>query len=193
MAMKQTVPPSTYPVTLAEAKLHLRVDVVDDDTLITALITAATDQAHHMVNRAIMTQTWTLTLDSFPDAIELTRMPVQSVTSVKYVDTNGVQQTLSSSLYSVDLADDFGYGYIVPAYNTTWPDTRDQVNAVEVVYVAGYASAAAVPQLIKTWILLRIASLYENRAAWTMGRDVINENPAVDRLLDRYRVGLYAA
>lgn len=193
MALKLTTPPSTYPVTLAEAKLHCRIDVADDDALVTALITAATDEVDHKLGRAIMAQTWTLTLDTFPDAIELTRVPVQSVTSVKYFDTNGTQQTLSPSLYSVDLSDDFSFGYIVPSYNTTWPDTRDQINAVEVIYVAGYANAAAVPQLIKTWVLLRIAALYENREAWTMGRDVINENPAVDRLLDRYRVGLYAA
>jgi uncharacterized phiE125 gp8 family phage protein len=193
MALKLTTAPSTYPVTLAEAKLHCRIDVANDDALVNALITAATEQADHMLGRALMPQTWTLTLGTFPDAIELTRVPVASVTSVRYYDTNGTQQTLSPSLYSVDTADDFGFGYVVPAYNTDWPAIRDQINAVEVIYVAGYANAAAVPQLIKTWILLRIAALYENREAWTMGRDVINENPAVDRLLDRYRVGLYAA
>jgi uncharacterized phiE125 gp8 family phage protein len=163
MALKLITPPSTYPVTLAEAKLHCRVDIADDDALITAFITAATETAEQKTGRAIMSQTWELTLDAFPDTLELTRVPVQSITSVKYYDTAGVQQTVSNTLYALDATDDFGFAHISPVYAGVWPTTRDQINAVAVRYVAGYADAASVPQSIKNWILLMVSTMYEPR------------------------------
>ena len=191
MALKLITAPSTYPVTLAEAKLHCRVDIADDDTLITALITAATEMAEQKTGRAIMTQTLELTLDAFPDAFELTRVPVQSVTSVKYYDTTGTQQTLSNTLYALDAADDFGFAHISPVYAGVWPDTRDQINAVAVRYVAGYADAASVPQSIKNWILLMVSTMYENRETEAYSSRAVSttvQMQFVDRLLDRYVV-----
>lgn len=191
MALKLITAPSTYPVTLAEAKLHCRVDIADDDTLITALITAATEMAEQKTGRAIMTQTLELTLDAFPDAFELTRVPVQSVTSVKYYDTTGAQQTLSNTLYALDAADDFGFAHISPVYAGVWPDTRDQINAVAVRYVAGYADAASVPQSIKNWILLMVSTMYENRETEAYSSRAVSttvQMQFVDRLLDRYVV-----
>lgn len=187
MALKLITAASTYPVTLAEAKLHLRVDTTDEDALITALITSATETVEQKLGRALMAQTWELTLDAFPDAFELTRVPVQSITSVKYYDASGVQQTLASNLYTLDNADDHGYAYVVPAYGTTWPETRDQVNAVSVRYVANYTT---VPEPIKSWILIAIATMYENRLAETVERNSVTTLGYVDRLLDRYKVAV---
>ena len=147
MALKLITASTALAVTLAEAKAHLRVDSSDEDTLITAMITSATETAEQITGRAIMPQTWELTLDAFPDALELTRVPAVSVTSIKYFDVAGVQQTLASNAYALDAADDFGFAYIVPAYDTGWPVTRDQINAVAVQYVAGYANAAGVPAM----------------------------------------------
>lgn len=191
MSLKLITAPSTYPVTLAEAKLHCRVDIADDDTLITALITAATEMAEQKTGRAIMTQTLELTLDAFPEAFELTRVPVQSITSVKYYDTTGTQQTLSNTLYALDAADDFGFAYISPVYAGVWPDTRDQINAVAVRYVAGYADAASVPQSIKNWILLMVSTMYANRETEAYSSRAVSttvQMQFVDRLLDRYVV-----
>ena len=191
MALKLITAPSTYPVTLAEAKLHCRVDIADDDTLITALITAATEMAEQKTGRAIMTQTLELTLDAFPEAFELTRVPVQRITSVKYYDTTGTQQTLSNTLYALDAADDFGFAYISPVYAGVWPNTRDQINAVAVRYVAGYADAASVPQSIKNWILLMVSTMYENRETEAYSSRAVSttvQMQFVDRLLDRYVV-----
>jgi len=191
MALKLITAPSTYPVTLAEAKLHCRVDIADDDTLITALITAATEMAEQKTGRAIMTQTLELTLDAFPEAFELTRVPVQSITSVKYYDTTGTQQTLSDTLYALDAADDFGFAHISPVYAGVWPDTRDQINAVAVRYVAGYADAASVPQSIKNWILLMVSTMYANRETEAYSSRAVSttvQMQFVDRLLDRYVV-----
>lgn len=185
MALKLITPASTYPVTLAEAKLHLRVDTSDEDTLINAFIAAATETAEQKLGRALMAQTWELTLDAFPDAFELTRVPVQSITSVKYYDVAGVQQTMSNTDYALDNADDNGFAYVVPAYGTTWPETRDQVNAVAVRYVANYST---VPEPIKSWILIAVSTMFENRTSEVVERAVPSALGYVDRLLDRYKV-----
>ena len=132
--------------------------------LITAYTVAATEAAEQMTCRALMPQTWELTLDAFPDALELTRVPVASVTSLKYYDSTGVQQTLLNTLYTLDSADDAGFAYVVPIYDGSWPSTRVQINAVALRYVAGYADAASVPESIKAWIKLMIGAMYESRS-----------------------------
>src|SRR5690348_16556758 len=104
MSLRLIADPATEPVSLAEAKAHLRVTASDEDALISALIIAAREAAEHELGRALITQTWEKTLDLFPDAIELTNPPVQSVASVQYLDIDGVEQTLSSVSYTLDNA-----------------------------------------------------------------------------------------
>lgn len=184
MSLRLVTPASALAVSLSEAKLHLRVDGTDEDTLITALITAATETAEQITGRAIMPQTWELTLDEFPAVIELTRVPVASVTSVTYVDTAGVTQTLTGTrLRNVD---DYASALIVPAYNAEWPDTLVDVDTVKVRFVAGYVNAAAVPEPVKSWIKLNVAAAYENRESVTSKQMVSLK--FVDGLLDRYKV-----
>lgn len=186
MALKLITPATELAVSLAEAKAHLKVDIADDDTLITAFIIAATELAEQATGRAIMPQTWELTLDAFPDAFELTRVPAVSITSLKYFDTSGTQQTLGSALYTLDNTDDFGSAFVVPVYSGVWPDTRAQINAVALRYVAGYAAAANVPDSIKAWIKLQVGAMYENREA--EGAVQTYALGFADRLLDRYKV-----
>lgn len=187
MAYKLITAPATEPVTLAEAKTHLNAVGTDDDTYITALIVAAREAAETVTERVLMTQTWELALDTFPDALELIRVPVQSVTSITYDDADGVATVLGASAYSLDTADDAGFAYIVPAYNTQWPVTQDSINAVRVRFVAGYASAAAVPQQVKQWILLRIGLLYKHREDVATGVSMAKV-PYLDSLLDGCRI-----
>ena len=186
MALKLITAAAALAVSLVEAKAHLRVTVADDDTLITALITAATETAEQMTGRALMPQTWELTLDAFPAAFELTRTPVASVTSLKYYDGAGVLTTLDGADYTLDTAHDFGPAYVVPAYGLAWPASRDQVNAVALRFVAGYASAAAVPEPIKAWIKLQVGAMYENREAEAVGQT--HALGFADGLLSRYKV-----
>jgi uncharacterized phiE125 gp8 family phage protein len=186
MALKLITAASALAVSLAEAKLHLRVDVAEEDALITAFITSATEAAEQITGRALMPQTWELTLDAFPDALELTRVPVASVTSLKYYDSTGVQQTLSNTLYTLDSADDAGFAYVVPVYAGSWPSTRDQINAVALRYVAGYADAASVPESIKAWIKLMVGAMYESRQL--EGTKQTYSLGFADRLLDRFKV-----
>lgn len=186
MALKLITAATGLAVTLIEAKAHLRVDTTDDDTLVEAMITAATEAAEQMTGRALMAQTWELTLDAFPDAVELTRVPVSAITSITYIDSTGAATVMAAPLYALDNADEFGFAYVVPVYAGVWPDTRAEINAVKVRYVAGYASAADVPQSIKSWILLQVGSIYANREGEAAGQ--VQKLGFVDALLSRYRV-----
>ena len=180
--------PASEPVSLSDAKLHLRVDGSDDDALISALIVAARQSAEHQTSRALITQTLRLTLDAFPsgsDGVELLRPPVQSISAVQYVDASGNTVTLSTTQYGVDTVSQ--PAWLLPVYGTAWPATRDQANAVQIDYVAGYGTAAAVPQAIKQWMLLAIGDMYASREATVIGT-IAERLSFFDQLLDPYRV-----
>ncbi len=169
----QLSPPAGEPLTLAEAKLHLRVDadITEDDSLITALIVTARQQAEHRTGRALMTQQWRLGLDQFlVDSLELPLPKLQSLQSVTYLDINGTRQTLANTEY--DVITDELVGRIIPAYGKSWPDCREHPGSVRVDYTCGFGAASDVPQSIKAWMLLAIAAWYENREALTAGLPV---------------------
>lgn len=189
MGLKLITGPTSEPIDLADAKLHLRIqaDQTDEDALIATVISAARQAAEHELGRSLMPQTWELALDTFPyDPIVLPRSPIMSITSVKYLDQEGALQTVDPAAYVLD-------DYSEPARlarvaGASWPHTSCQANAVLIRYTAGYVSALAVPAEIKQWMLLQIGAMYENREAETVG----HMQPVVlgfaDRLLDRYRV-----
>jgi uncharacterized phiE125 gp8 family phage protein len=190
MALIVITPPASEPVTPAEAKASpsFRVTGTTDDADITVLIKAARETAEAITRRALITQTLELVLDAFPTGgIDLYCPPIQSITSIKYIDTDGVEQTLSSALY--DLDSDTEPGMVAPAYGESWPATLDQINAVRVRYVAGYGAAADVPAAIKTWIKMRAGTLYDNPQAIVVGNLVTElKRDFVDGLLDPYRI-----
>jgi len=161
MATTLSAGPATEPITTAEAKLHLRVDHSIDDALIDSMTAAAREWAEAATGRKCVTQTWLLKLDAFPSEIRPPFPPLSSVTSIGYIDTAGVTQTLSASSYSVDT--DSEPGRIVPAYGESWPSTRGMSNAVTVTYVCGYGAASAVPDSIKAAIKLLLGNIYEHR------------------------------
>src|SRR5688500_11691380 len=115
MALTRTAPPGTEPVTLDEAKAHLRVTTADDNTLITALIAAARQLVEDFTNRSLITQTWEWRLDAFPSwTLCVPQAPLVSVTSIQYVDPSGVTQVLANTEYLVDAQSQ--PGRITPAY-----------------------------------------------------------------------------
>ena len=172
MPVEVVTGPTEEPVTLQEAKDHLRVDVASDDTLVQRLIADAREWAERFTRRALVTQTWRLWLDEFPDgpgtygpAIVLPGGKVQSVSSVKYIDAAGVLQTLAGAEYALVAKDPQKPAQLVPAYGKAWPGTRGEPNAVQVEYVTGYGAAAAVPAIVRQAILLHVGWHYENREA----------------------------
>lgn len=179
--------PTAEPVSLAEAKAHLRVDTSADDALITALIVSARETAEHLTGRAIMAQTWERVLNTFPaGAIKLGMPPVTAITSVKYIDTAGAEQTYTSAGYTLDAVNLPGYLHPSVAY-PDWPSTQlGAVNAVRVRFTCGYTT---VPANIKTWMLLRIGTLYEHRQEVLAGVSLAELPSAyTERLLDSVRV-----
>lgn len=178
---KLTVAPAEDPVALADATKWARITDTTDNAIVTALIKSATASAEQLTGRVFITQTWTLSLDTFADEIDLLQ-PLQSVTSITYVDTNGATQTLATSIYKVDTVE----GKVRRAYNQSWPSVRGQANAIVITFVAGYGVASAVPESIKSWIKIRVATLYENREALGDGKSMPRD--FVDGLLDPYRV-----
>lgn len=187
MRLTLTTAPATEPLTLADAKLQTHVDGTAEDDLITSFIASARSEAETRTGRALITQTWTLYLDHFPESgeIDLPRPPLQSVTSVQYIDTDGVLTTLATSEYTVDTSGELGRVHL--AYDKSWPDVRIERNAVRVEYVAGYGAASDVPEDIRSWCRLRVGDLYAHREGSVTGT-VVARHPFADNLLDAYSV-----
>ncbi len=187
MGLSLVTGPAVEPVSLAEAKARLRVSTSDDDADLTALLIGARQYAENYIRGALVTQTWDYKLDrGWPmvcvdgyvrQRIELPLHPVQSVTSVSYVDEAGATQTLNSALYTVHI--DRPFAYIEKAYDATWPSVRDVSAAVTVRFVAGYLPAV-VPDDIKTAILMHVRSIYDCEEKETC-------ETCRDSLLDPYR------
>ena len=136
MSLTVTTPPTVDPISVDDVKCNLGIEGHDDDSQIASRIDAVRDAAEGVLWSALLTQTLTLKIDcGFPSCIVLPRAPLQSVTSITYIDQNGDTQTLATDQYTVDT--DSKPGRIVPAYNVTWPSTRYVIQAVTVEFVAG--------------------------------------------------------
>jgi uncharacterized phiE125 gp8 family phage protein len=166
--------PDLDPVlSLTEARQHLRVDAFgsplpehEDDTLVRSYVQAAINELDGIdgwLGRALVTQSWRLTLDYFPASpIKLPLPPFQSLTAITYVDGDGAEQTLPAAAYRV-ISSDSDPAQVEPAFGTSWPATRDQSGAVSITYVCGYGEPADVPELIRNYIRVRLGQFYEQR------------------------------
>ncbi len=187
MTLRLIAGPGTEPLTLAEAKAHLRVTHTADDDLITSLIVAAREAAEHETGRSLVTQTWERVLDAFPPCeIELGWPDVLSVVYVKFTDTASTEQTIDPANYVLDSAT--SPGWLLPAYAYSWPTTLDTINAVRVRFTTGYGAASDVPVGIKTWMKLRIGTLYRFREEVQTTALADMPGSFAARLLDKYRV-----
>ena len=158
------------------------------DPMLSMFIASARQAAELSLGRKLVTQSVIKYLDDFPEASNhILLPPAQSVTSITYTATDGTVTVLSAPEYDVDTSGSLTR--IKPAYGYSWPSTRQEINAVTIVYVAGYGARASVPQSIKTWMLLRIRSMYDNRSAHVAGT-IINSMPShyIDGMLDPERV-----
>lgn len=142
------------PVDLATVKSHLKIDSSDFDSLLAVYMLAATDWAENYQRRTYITRTRYMYLDDFPLIIQPPYSPLVSITSIQYYDTNGDLQTLDSSYYVVDTANQ--PGRVVEACGYYWPSVYDRPNAVIITYTSGYGEAADVPEDIKIAILMLV-------------------------------------
>lgn len=207
MKHRISVPASTEPITLTEARKHLRIEPFGyplkhpDDTYIDSLITVAREWCEQYTGRALATQTIVAAANEFPSmssdydkSLNLPLFPVQSVTSIQYLNTVGVLTTMPSTDYYVDQYS----GKIFLQVGKSWPETADREDAVTVTYVAGYTNNEAVnsyplPSPIKAAMLLLIGNYYENRQEDNVSgtKATYNSLPmGVKNLLQSYRLNV---
>lgn len=173
-------------IALDVLRAHLRLDMLGgmthpDDTLITAYIDAAREYAEHYTQRSVGVQTCELALDAFPTGGIDLPLGAASIVSIKYIDAALVEQTIASTLYTLDnySTDNFA----IPT--AAWPTPAAVANAVKV----RYTTSAAIPAAVKSALLLLLAHMYQNREAVNTDRGVVAaEVPlGVKALLDTCR------
>lgn len=165
--------PVEEPLSPDEMRDHLRVTDTVEEPLLASYLTALRQLAEKQLDLAFLTQTLEWTVDAFPcydetnpyGALVLPRQPLQSVVSLKYIDTAGAQQTWSPSLYLVDALQ----SRIVPAYGQTWPQIRYQPSAIVVRYLAGYLNLAVLPEDLRQMMRLAVGTLFEFREGIVTG------------------------
>lgn len=168
-ATKLITPPVNLALSLVDAKKHLRVDLAEDDDLITDLIKAAIAQTEDLTSRKLITQTWQFFLDRFPFGrmIELPFAPVQSVTSIKSTDQDGAETTQDNTEYIVDVVTT--RARIVLKEDFDWPDPDvdlQEANAVKIQFIVGFGDDDTdVPGNLRSAVKLLVGHLYENREA----------------------------
>ena len=189
--------PAVEPLTVAEAKLHLRVDISDDDAYIGTLITAAREWVENYLDRTLITTQLILRAAEFPtEELELPRPPmVASGTAtavvITYTLADTTTATLSTALYRVDRTST--PGNVAPIINGTWPsDVIEDANAVAVTYWAGYGpTSASVPATIRHACLMLIGHWYDRRSAVLTGTISKPIEFAVESLLASNNWGQY--
>lgn len=163
--LKLVTPPSFEPVTLAEVKAFCGIGHDLDDSLLNIIISAQREFGETETALSWAEKTLELVLPGFPSgAISLQAPPIKAVTSIKYVDVDGVEQTMPEADYMVD-ADSFP-GFITPVAG--WPETADRTNAVKVRYTAG-DWGDTFPVKAKLFILNRVNTQYNQRESFVVG------------------------
>jgi len=180
-------PASTYPVSLTEAKSHLKVDTTADDTYITSIIKAATQLSEEYTNRFFIDTVIEQTCSDFAQLQTLFKSKVSAVAHVKYYDSDNSLQTLSATIYDTQLQ--YEPSQIQLADDKSFPEITKRNDAVVARYTVGYGSAASyVPEIIKQAVLLTIGNFYQNRNSVVIGRIATELPMNVKWLLDTYKV-----
>lgn len=189
----RTVAPTVPVFTVEELKrqLHTEGDDGAQDSEFERFGLAAEQAVEGELSAAFLTQTWVLRLDCFPCwEIKLPRPPLQSVTSVQYLDADGATQVLATTEYTVDTPpanSDWSAtpGRIHLAYGKSWPVTYDVPNAVTVTYIAGKATPTAIPAMVRTAIMMAAGDLHENRERSAV--EIVQQLEMYERLVSNYR------
>lgn len=187
MPFVMTSPPAVEPVTLAEAKAHMRVDGTTDDVLIGSLLLTSRLHLETGLSLAMITQSWRLLLDAWPISgpLEVPLVPVQAVTEVRVKNASGLAQVVAASAYAVDVASR-------PARlvwnNAAPPAPGVPANGIEIDLVAGFgATSASVPAPLKHALLMLAAHWYEHRDPYEIGSDSARIPSAVSELIQPFR------
>ena len=196
MIITLTTAPAVEPVSATEVKKHLRLVTTTaeatayttEDDLLNRLITAARTQAEQETGRKFITQTMTMYLDRWPDErfIKVPYPTLQSaVVTYRLSDDDDYDETLTTA--DVDIVSEPGRIILQP--NESWPSGALYTDKpIKIVFICGYGVAVAVPENIKSAILLKLSDLYEHRGEIVIGVSVGRITDAVDSLLRQYAV-----
>jgi len=141
-----------------------------------------------LLQRCLVTQEWLLYIDCFAPVIPLPLPPTQSITSVRYIDSDGAWQTVDPADYQLAGASGTARAELTPAFGESWPSHAYVPRAVEIQFVAGYGDTPeAVPASIRAALCEIIATRYQFRESIIMG----GASPlplSARRTLDAHRV-----
>lgn len=175
-----TTSPAVEPITREEAKLYAKIDLSDDDALIENAIVSARRWIERYTGLRLISQTIVMrTRKLYGCVVPLPCAPLQSITSIAYLDSSGAQQTLSPALYREQL---FGRAPQIERNPTaSWPEAYSVADAVSVTAIAGYGAATSdLPGEILHAMRILVAHFYDNR-------DGAEPPPAIGMLLDDFR------
>jgi len=179
--------PALEPVTVSEAKAHLRLDASDEDVLVASLILTSRLHVEAALGLALITQSWKLVLDRWPEesALKFPLGPVTAVTAVRVLAADGAPTVVPPASYLVD--GDALSSRLVRT-DSTWPVPGRAARGIEIDFTAGFGPAAAnVPQPIRHAILMLVAHWYEHRDPLEIGSPEAAIPASVTELLKPYR------
>lgn len=193
MACKLLIPPTAEPVSLAEAKTHLRIDLelADHDLDLEMKLLAARIYVEQVTHRALVDSTWDWVLDAWPRErhIIVPKGRLTAVESIIYKDAGGAQHTMPAADFEADTVSD--PGRLVLAAGACWPAAGLKAShGISIRFRAGW-DPAAVPAPIRLAILMLAGHWYRHREAVTTGANHAISYPlalAVHSLLASYRL-----
>lgn len=174
--------PAVPALSVADAKAHLKVETAFEDDVIEALVEGAIARIDGPkgIGICLIEQTWRLTLDRFCGEIEIPLGPNVVVTSVKYTDADGAEQTVDAGDYQV--ADGLDPAILSPTFSTAWPGARFERGAVRIEFTAGFGDDPAdIPADLVGALKLMVGAAHKDREAGGVP-------PAAQAVLDRYGV-----
>jgi uncharacterized phiE125 gp8 family phage protein len=191
MNIKVVTPPAKLPVTVAETKTHLRIEIDDDDLDIGKKIKAVVarlDPPDGILGRALITQTLRYSLEKFPAGqIRLPYPPAQSIASIKYIDSSEVEQPVAVTVYQ--LKTDSDPARIILKYNQDWPTDSLSENdpfPVKIEFIAGYGDDSEdIPEIIRLGIMMEVGDYYLQRENISLGQAII-QNEFSRRVFDNF-------
>lgn len=187
MGLVLTAAPAVEPITVEDAKMHLRIDHGDEDMLLASLIAASRLQVEAVLDAALITQSWSLELDDWPDGRELHLpiWPVQSVEAVRISDRDGEMVELGAEAFSLDGA---SKPPRLVSISGDWPSPGTRALGIEILFTAGFGNSANdVPPPIRQALLMLVAHWYEHREPVETGKPTASIPEAISALLMPYR------
>lgn len=201
MILNLITPPSEEPLTLEEVEGQVRLpgQLADEAEFAQGLISAVRELAESVTKRALITQTWEMILDDFPNGREeivIPLPPLQTINSIIYIDNQGNVQTMDALDYRVVL-NKSGYSYVMPVYGKYWPNTLNDIAVIKVNFVCGYgpidpSTELNIPKPILQWMKINFANLFENRESVVIEASravLMDTTPMIaDGLIANYRM-----